>query len=446
MGTLFLLHHLLLLSSPSPAIAAMKVFLAVAFVFAHALYVAEGAHWALLVAGSRGYGNYRHQADICHAYHILRDLGIPEDNIVTMMYDDIANNRRNPYKGNVINVPGGKNVYPGVKIDYKGGDVTPHNFLQILQGNTPSGGNGKVIKSGPDDHVFVYFADHGNRHLLGFPHGVLYERDLTAALKNMHARNTYKKMVIYIEACYSGTMFDSVLPEGHNVYAITAANTHESSYAAFYDRRRHTFLADEFSANFMHDTESHNPSLEDLFDQFQNVKAKTHNSHVMMYGDRDMGTMKVADFQGNGPHAAYSMVEPSKTAPLPAMSDAVPSYDVPYMILYNQLKDANTTEERLQLLREMLAELKAQSLITARVESIVGQLAPNPAQFMEVKTYHRTSDEQHECYEQAVNKYLQTCKGFEEFDYNMKDVHVFGNLCSSGKSLESILAAIERVC
>merc|ERR1719173_337481 len=155
--------------------------------------------------------------------------------------------------------------------------------------------------------------------------------------------------------------------------------------------------------------------------------------------------MKVADFEGNGPHAAaYSMVEPS--APLPPMSDAVPSYDVPYMILYNQLKDANTTEERLQLLHEMQAELKAQSLITARVESIVGQLAPNPAQFMEVEAYHRTSEEQQECYEEAVNKYLQTCKGFEEFDYNMKDVHVFGNLCRSGKSMESILAAIENVC
>jgi len=442
MGVLLLLLHYRLLLSSSHI---MKVLLALALVCAHALYVAEGAHWALLVAGSRGYGNYRHQADICHAYHILRDLGIPEDNIVTMMYDDIAQNRRNPYKGNIINVPNGKNVYTGVKIDYRGGDVTPHNFLQILQGNTPSGGNGKVIKSGPDDHVFVYFADHGNRHLLGFPRGVLYERDLTAALKSMHSRNTYKKMVIYIEACYSGTMFDHVLPEGHNVWAITAANTHESSYAAFYDRRRRTFLADEFSANFMKDTESHNPSLESLYEQFSNIKSKTHNSHVMMYGDRDMGDMKVADFQGNGPHAAYSMIEPSKTA-LPSMSDAVPSYDVPYMILYNQLKDANTTEERLQLLHEMEAELKAQTLITARVESIVGELAPNPAQFMEVQTYQRTSEEQHECYEQAVNKYLQTCKGFEEFDYNMKDVHVFGNLCRSGKSMESILAAIERVC
>ena len=29
-----------------------------------------GKIWVLLVAGSRGYFNYRHQADICHAYHV----------------------------------------------------------------------------------------------------------------------------------------------------------------------------------------------------------------------------------------------------------------------------------------------------------------------------------------------------------------------------------------
>jgi legumain len=31
----------------------------------------SGKLWALLVAGSNGYDNYRHQADICHAYQVL---------------------------------------------------------------------------------------------------------------------------------------------------------------------------------------------------------------------------------------------------------------------------------------------------------------------------------------------------------------------------------------
>ena len=32
------------------------------------------------------------QADILHAYHVLRNHGFPPENIVTMMYDDIADN------------------------------------------------------------------------------------------------------------------------------------------------------------------------------------------------------------------------------------------------------------------------------------------------------------------------------------------------------------------
>ena len=59
----------------------------------------EPKHWAVLVAGSNGYFNYRHQADICHAYQILRKNGIPDERIVVMMYDDIAHNENNPTQG-----------------------------------------------------------------------------------------------------------------------------------------------------------------------------------------------------------------------------------------------------------------------------------------------------------------------------------------------------------
>lgn len=53
---------------------------------------AHAANWALLVAGSNGWFNYRHQADVCHAYQILHNHGIPDSNIVVMMFDDIAEN------------------------------------------------------------------------------------------------------------------------------------------------------------------------------------------------------------------------------------------------------------------------------------------------------------------------------------------------------------------
>ena len=56
-------------------------------------YQEEGEAFVVLVAGSNGWYNYRHQADVAHAYHTLRNHGIPEENIITMMYDDVANNQ-----------------------------------------------------------------------------------------------------------------------------------------------------------------------------------------------------------------------------------------------------------------------------------------------------------------------------------------------------------------
>lgn len=80
-----------------------------------------GKHWVVIVAGSNGWYNYRHQvrtsvtntvlpacqnapltphfmafsafkADVCHAYQIVHKNGIPDEQIVVMMYDDLAEN------------------------------------------------------------------------------------------------------------------------------------------------------------------------------------------------------------------------------------------------------------------------------------------------------------------------------------------------------------------
>lgn len=96
-------------------------------------------HWAVVVAGSNGYYNYRHQADACHAYQILHKHGIPDENIIVMMYDDIAHNRENPTPGIIINKPDGPDVYEGVPKDYTGHAVTPKKFLEYLTRKQRSG-------------------------------------------------------------------------------------------------------------------------------------------------------------------------------------------------------------------------------------------------------------------------------------------------------------------
>lgn len=54
------------------------------------------------------------QADVCHAYQLLKKGGLKDENIVVFMYDDIADNEENPRTGIVINSPEGDDVYEGV--------------------------------------------------------------------------------------------------------------------------------------------------------------------------------------------------------------------------------------------------------------------------------------------------------------------------------------------
>ncbi|GFY40079.1 legumain [Trichonephila inaurata madagascariensis] len=75
------------------------------------------------------------KADICHSYQILKNHGIPDERIILLMTDDIANNGENLTPGIVINHPNGNDVYKGVPKDYTGEDVTPKNFMAVLKGD-----------------------------------------------------------------------------------------------------------------------------------------------------------------------------------------------------------------------------------------------------------------------------------------------------------------------
>lgn len=68
-------------------------------------------HAAIVVAGSRGYGNYRHQADMCHAFQVLKANGLDPDDIITFIFGDIAFDRRNKYRGKLYNRPGPSRVF-----------------------------------------------------------------------------------------------------------------------------------------------------------------------------------------------------------------------------------------------------------------------------------------------------------------------------------------------
>ncbi|VDM91911.1 unnamed protein product [Onchocerca ochengi] len=304
--------------------------------------------WVVLVAGSKGWYNYRHQSDICHAYQLVRTHGIPEENIITMMYDDIAYSKNNPYPGKIYNGPNKRDVYKGVKIDYSGKDVTPENFLAVLIGNKTAakGGNGKVVESSHNDHIFVYFTDHGGVGLVSFPYSMLTVKDLNDALKRMHKLKMFKRLVFYMEACESGSMFANVLPKNIDVYAVTASNPHESSWGCYCNNTmRLPCLGDCFSINWIVDSEKEDLNRETLASQFRIVKKETNLSHVMHYGDLRIGQDYVAYYLGdkkaNVTNSYNNLIKVENEA-----SIAWPSREIHLRMLKKRLDEAETESER----------------------------------------------------------------------------------------------------
>merc|ERR1719494_841338 len=201
---------------------------------------------------------------------------------------------------------------------------------------------------------------------------------------------TNKKMVFYIEACYSGSMFIKKLQKDIGVYAVTAANDHESSWSCYYDEKRKTSLADSFSIKWMLDSEQHGTQHRTLAEQFQAVKSQVRLSHVCNF-----------------------------TVPEP--TDYVRSWDVKYHSLLRQLEKATTTEERLDLLKEMEVEEKTKQDIEDSLKQIAVQLVSEPSYMFAATTKETTLLAEH-CYESAVDAYTKACYQFQEYDYAMKDL------------------------
>ncbi|XP_046633726.1 legumain-like [Daphnia pulicaria] len=405
---------------------------------------AEPKQWAVLVAGSNGYYNYRHQADVCHAYQVLRRHGIPEENIITLMYDDIANSTENPTKGIIINAPNGEDVYQGVKKDYVGKDVTPETFLKVISGDIrglKGVGTGRVLQSGPADNIFINFVDHGAPGLLAFPSSELHARTLQDTLLDMYQRKQFAKLVLYIEACESGSMFEDLLSDNLNIFVTTAANAHEHSFACYFDSDRDTYLGDVYSVMWMEDSEKEDLTKETLFRQFSIVRKETNTSHVQEYGDLTIGKMKVGEFQGKG-KAPMASNGRKRVSPL---LDAVPSGDVPLEILRHKLRKMNSSPGSAEIQRKIRGIEKKRQHLKDSLRKIVLKATEDEAKTEFIIT-GRLKLTNFSCYEELVNAFSQRCFHLSKNEYAYRHLFVLVNMCQSSIPKEVVIRAMDEVC
>ncbi|CAH1731446.1 unnamed protein product [Aphis gossypii] len=415
----------------------------------------EGKKWVVLVAGSKGWSNYRHQADICHAYQLIKSNGIPEENIITMMVDDIAYNIRNPTPGEIINKPKGPNVYQGVVIDYKGADVNKSNFLKIITGDQEamqSIGTGKVVKSGKNDKIFINFVDHGTTGILGFPDDYLYADELNDAFISMRGNGTYKKMLLYIEACEAGSMFDGILSEDTNILAITASGPRESAYACYcgFDLFPfYTCLGDEFSTTWMEDLDVPNSSksskTRSIFNDFREVRTNVTRSNVMMYGDFDIGSERFSSFIGyreNSDDVSRKVQKSSKKNTV--SSRDVHEKEIQYQLAHGKL----SVPESLKLSAELSQINKMRSVIDSVLKNIYSEVVKaRPDIKSEIgdfsePNYLKLNLSMFPCYRSILNQITESCFSLPKNPYVLNKLTIFANMCVVDNQIDQLVRNI----
>ncbi|KER19469.1 hypothetical protein T265_15530 [Opisthorchis viverrini] len=326
-------------------------------------------NWVVLVAGSFTWENYRHQADVYRAYQIVRKNKVPVENIITFAYDDIANNPKNPFKGKVFYDYRHKDVYNGLVIDYR---------------------------------------------------GIMYAMELMDTLAYMHSKKMFNKLVLYVEACNSGSMFRNVLPSNVGIYVTTSSKEGEASFSIYCDDKDiDVCLANDFSYAWLSDSDHFDIKRRTLEQQYEAVRKCTVFSHVMKYGELEMGSLPVGKFQGH-----YDLLmHRNDEAIAPNAVDRKPSYQAHLFSKSRRLMLAATEDEHETALRKLHRALQLGQIVKETFREIV----------VDVTTHN-----------------IPTPTGLSKRDELVSEVAQHSShlmeLCKAGYEVETLIDSVHNIC
>ncbi|TMW99260.1 hypothetical protein EJD97_002825 [Solanum chilense] len=369
----------------------------------------KGTKWAVLIAGSSGWTNYRHQADVCHAYQILKTDGLKDENIIVFMYDDIANNTENPRPGVIINNPHGHDVYKGVP---------------------------KVLKSGPNDHIFIYYADHGAPGFI---------------------------------SCESGSMFDGILPKGLNIYVMTASKPDEASFGTYCGNgTSHTpcfgqcsppefkgiCLGDLYSVAWMEDSDVQDRKTNTLHEQYSRVAKRTaanltyrnYGSHVQEYGDLVVSFDPLAAYMGEtSKNHSHDSVDAKSFST--SSSRNVDQRSTELFYLFTKENAPEGSDEKYDALVKLNEVMSHRSQVDSNVKHL-GELLFGVEKGNEILHTVRPAGQplvdNWDCLKSYVKIFEAHCGRLTA--YGKKHVRGIANICNAGITSKKMAAMSARAC
>jgi len=376
--------------------------------------------WAVLMAGSRGYNNYRHQADVFRIYNILSERGFNKSNLILLAYNDVVSHRMNPYKGKVFSTSDHKNVYPGEHaIDYSGKEATAENFMRVLLGDTH---NGRALETTEEDDIFIYYDDHGAPGLLCVPANngpEIYTDHIAHTLSEMKKKKKFRNVFFVIEACYSGSVARNITIPG--VFVISAAGPTQSSYSAQWDEDLGTFRTNEFTQHFMkfilENPES--PILESV-----NYAAKsTSRSHVSAYGDFKVAQRPISSFLMKSQPVKVQNGEVGDEDN--AVPNGIQTSQVFIEFIKRRLLKVQSDSERSVLQDALEREQNRREISTQTFMNIARRLDPNGGNYGD----KFVENIQYDCYRAAIEGFRVFCGEIDE--HELSKLQIFTHLCQN---------------
>lgn len=269
--------------------------------------------YAVLVQGSSGFENYRHQADVLGIYQMLRSGGFPDDHIILVLDKEMPENKDNPERGVVRNAEDGKDLLggsdglPAAVVDYDSKDLSPADIADILLGRQ-SGRLPTVLPQDAGANVLLYWSGHGYNSAEVESNEFCW-RDLQpgngfnyAMLKETAGGMKFRKLLICAEPCYGEAVIRSI--EGiQGALAISGASASEMSWADHWNADARLWMCDRFSLSLI-EYLTQNPGT-NFRDLFLYCSAHTLGSHAKIVGASNYGNLYI---EGPGEFIRYNLL------------------------------------------------------------------------------------------------------------------------------------------
>ena len=260
-------------------------------------YPALTAQYAVLVQGSNGWNNYRHQADVLSVYQMLKTKGFDDDHIILIIDKALASDAKNPEPGIIRAEDGGNDLLAGCSMDYDNADISPSDISNILLGvktdKTPV-----VLPKDAGQNVLLFWSGHGHNHANNGANELVWRnadvgRGMTADLLRqtislMHQQGQYRKMFVLTEPCFSEAVITPLVGIP-GVLAMSSAGTFEQSFADNWSTELGVWRCDRFSRNLVtHLTASPTTTYRDLY---LFCAQRTLGSHVHIVNSAHFGNL-----------------------------------------------------------------------------------------------------------------------------------------------------------